>query len=63
MLEQIKIRASKFLNSHGAREYFGRPVTMHEIIKFGQNNWKKFHRIPMSRGWRILKIREENEDE
>ena len=60
----MKIRASKFLDSHGAaRKYFGRPVTLHEIIKFGQNNWKKFHRIPMSRGWRILKIREENENE
>ena len=59
----MKIRTSKFLNSNEARKYFGRPVTMHEIIKFGQNNWKKFHKIPMSRGWRILKIREENKDE
>ena len=62
MLEQMKIRASKFLNSHGAMKYFGRPVTMHETVKFGQNNWKKFHKIPMSRGWRVLKIREEKKN-
>lgn len=63
MALKVTVRASKFLNFNGARKYFGRPVTMHEIIKFGQNNWKKFHGIPMSRGWRVLKFREENEDE
>lgn len=60
---KMKIRASKCLNFHGARKYFGKQVTMHEVIKFGQNNWKKFHKIPMSRGWRVFKIREANEDE
>ena len=59
----MKVRVSKCLDSNGARKYFGRSVTLHEIIKFGQNNWKKFHKIPMSRGWRILKIRKENENE
>lgn len=53
----MKVRASKCLDSsNGARKYFGRPVTIHEIIKFGQNNWKKFHGIHMTRGWRVFKI-------
>lgn len=59
----MKVRASKCLNFHGARKYFGMPMTMHLVIKFGQNNWKKFHGIPMSRGWRVLKIRKVKENE
>lgn len=60
---KVKIRASKLLDFHGARKYFGRLITTHEAAKFSRNNWKKFHKIPMARGWRVFKIREANEDE
>ena len=62
----MKIRASKFLDFYGARKYFGSNMTIHKVVKFTRNNWKKFHGIPMNRGWRVFKIRcdegEENND-
>ena len=58
----MKVRASKLLDFHGARKYFGRPVTMHECLNFSRNNYKKFHGIPMARGWCVFKFREENDN-
>lgn len=61
---KAKVRASKLIDCHGAMKYFCYiPLTMREVVNFSQNNWKKFHGIPMTRGWRVLKFREENEDE
>lgn len=59
----MKIRASKLLDFYGARKYFGSHMTIHKVVKFTRNNWKKFHGIPMNRGWRVFKIRgDEGED-
>ena len=60
---KAKVRASKLIDYYGAEKYFGIPLTLREIVNFSQNNWKKFHGIHMTRGWRILKFREENENE
>lgn len=56
------MRASKLLDFHGAIKHFGRPVFMHEVVKFSQNNWKKFHGIHMARGWCVFKFQEEEND-
>lgn len=53
----MKIRASKLLDFYGARKYFGSHVTIRKVVKFKRNNWKKFHGIPMNRGWRVFEIR------
>ena len=50
----MKIRASKLLDFYGARKYFGSHMTIHKVVKFTRNNWKKFHGIPMNRGWRVF---------
>lgn len=59
----MKIRASKLLDFHGAKKYFGSPMTMHKVVKFTRNNWKKFHGIHMTRGWRCFKIRDDEGEE
>ena len=59
----MKIRASKLLDFYGARKYFVSHVTIRKVVKFTRNNWKKFHGIPMNRGWRVFKIRGDEGEE